>query len=252
MKKITAIIPTFNEQHNIIAAIKSVDFADEIIVVDSFSSDKTINLATPLVDKVLQREYENSASQKNWVIPKAKYEWIFILDADERLCENIRKEIISILKYDTTYDGFWIKRKNYFMDKRVYFSGWREDKVIRLFRRDKCRYENKYVHAEIFSDGKIGFLKNKIIHNTFRSKHEYLKKIERYAKWQAKDYDGRTGKITFFHTIIKPIFRFIKHYIVQLGILDGYVGLIIANYQARAVSMRYKFLKDLRNEKRNN
>ena len=105
------------------------------------------------------------------------------------------------------------------MDKRVYFSGWREDKVIRLFRRDRCRYENKSVHAEISSDGKIGFLKNKIIHNTFRSKHDYLKKIVRYAKWQANDYNRRTGKITFFHTIIKPIFRFIKHYILQLGIL---------------------------------
>jgi len=252
MKKITAIIPTFNEEDNIVLAIKSVDFADEIIVVDSYSSDKTIKLATPLVDKILYREYENSASQKNWAIPKAKYEWIFILDADERLCKDLRKEIISILKYDAVYDGYWIKRKNYFMGKRVYFSGWREDKVIRLFKRDTCKYEDKHVHAEIVCVGNIGFLQNKIIHNTYKSKNDYLKKIERYAEWQAKDYNKKTGKITFFHTIVKPIIRFIKHYIIQLGILDGYVGLIISIYQAKAVRMRYKFLRELRNEKRNN
>ena len=138
------------------------------------------------------------------------------------------------------------------MGKRVYFSGWREDKVIRLFKRDTCKYEDKHVHAEIVCVGNIGFLQNKIIHNTYKSKNDYLKKIERYAEWQAKDYNKKTGKITFFHTIVKPIIRFIKHYIIQLGILDGYVGLIISIYQAKAVRMRYKFLRELRNEKRNN
>ena len=93
----------------------------------------------------------------------------------------------------------------------------------------------------------IGILKNKLTHNTFKSKEDYLKKLEKYAKWQAKDYDKKTGSITIFHTLIKPIFRFIKHYFIQLGILDGYVGFIISSYQAKAVKMRYKYLKALRN-----
>ena len=247
MKRITAIIPTLNEQHNIVDAIKSVDFADEIMVVDSFSTDKTIELATPLADTILQREYENSASQKNWSIPQAKYQWILLLDADERVKEELKKEILSTLESKTNYDGFWIKRENYFMGKRVYFSGWRGDRVIRLFKRDKCKYEKKHVHAEIVSEGKVGILKKKLTHNTFKNKEDYLKKLERYAKWQAKDYDQKTGGITIFHTIIKPIFRFIKHYFIQLGILDGYVGFIISFYQAKAVKMRYKYLKALRN-----
>ena len=247
MKRITAIIPTLNEQHNIVDAIKSVDFADEIMVVDSFSTDKTIELATPLADTILQRKYENSASQKNWSIPQAKYQWILLLDADERVKKELKKEIFSVLESKTNYSAFWIKRENYFMGEKIYFSGWRGDRVIRLFKRDECKYEEKYVHAEIVTKGKIGILKNKLTHNTFKSKDDYLKKLERYAKWQAKDYDKKTGSITIFHTLIKPIFRFIKHYFIQLGILDGHVGFIISSYQAKAVKMRYKYLKALRN-----
>ena len=140
MKRITAIIPTFNEQHNIVDVIKSVDFADEIMIVDSFSTDKTVELATPLVDTILQRKYKNSASQKNWSIPQAKYQWILLLDADERVKKELKKEIFSVLESKTNYSAFWIKRENYFMGEKIYFSGWRGDRVIRLFKRDECKY----------------------------------------------------------------------------------------------------------------
>ena len=243
MTKLTAIIPTGNEAHNIVDAIKSIDFADEIIIVDSFSTDQTIELAKPLATKILQRKYENSSSQKNWAIPQAKHQWVLILDADERVTQNLKEEIQKIINSNTEFSGFWIKRENYFMGKKVHFSGWQGDKVIRLLKRDECQYENKNVHAEIISSGKIGKLKNLLTHNTFVNKASYLKKIQRYAKWQAKDYDKKVNNITYFHTILKPILRFLKHYIVQLGILDGYVGFIISSYQAKAVSLRYKYLK---------
>tara|TARA_E500000331_G_C17266341_1_gene717305 strand:+ start:3320 stop:4111 length:792 start_codon:yes stop_codon:yes gene_type:complete len=251
MERLTAIIPTGNEEHNIVDAIKSVDFADEIMVVDSFSTDNTIKFAKPLADKILQREYENSALQKNWAIPQAQHSWIILIDADERITKELKNEIINILKEGTKYSGFWIKRENYFMEKRVRFSGWQGDSVIRLFKRDECKYEDKHVHAEIISSGKIGNLKHKLIHNTFISKQAYLKKIERYAKWQSKDYEKKVTLITPYHTIAKPIIRFIKHYFFQLGILDGYVGLIISLYQAKAVKLRYKYLKEQRNGKGN-
>ena len=247
MTKLTAIIPTENEQHNILEAIKSVNFCDEIMIIDSFSTDETIKLAEPLADTILQREYQNSASQKNWAIPQAKNKWILLLDADERATPELKEEVISIINSNTKYSGFWIKRQNYFMGKKIRFSGWQGDKVIRLFRRDDCRYEKKHVHAEIVSSGEIGILNNKLIHNTFISKQAYLNKIERYAKWQAKDYDKQVQIITPYHTIIKPSIRFLKHYFLQLGILDGYVGFIISSYQAKAVSLRYKYIKEMRN-----
>jgi len=135
MQKLTAIIPTKNEAHNIVEAIQSVDFADEIIIVDSFSTDETLNLAKPRVTKVIQREYENSASQKNWAIPQAKYDWILILDADERVTQSLREEIQQILSNNPKESGFWIYRNNHFMGKKVRFSGWQGDKVIRLFKK---------------------------------------------------------------------------------------------------------------------
>jgi glycosyltransferase involved in cell wall biosynthesis len=247
MSKITAIIPTGNEAHNIIDAIKSVSFANEIMVVDSFSTDDTVKLASPLADTILQKKYENSASQKNWAIPQAKHPWIFLLDADERVTSELSEEIIDTINNKTDSSGFWIKRQNFFMGKKVRFSGWQGDKVIRLFKRDENKYENKHVHAEVISSGKIGILKNQLIHNTFISKEAYLRKIERYARWQAKDYDKKVQHITPFHTIIKPTVRFFKHYFLQLGILDGYVGFIISSYQAKAVALRYKYIKEYRN-----
>ena len=251
MEKLTAIIPTFNEEHNIVEAIKSVDFADEIIVVDSFSTDKTVELATPLATKVIQREYINSASQKNWAIPQAQHSWILLLDADERVTRELKAEILKKLDENPDESGFWIYRINHFMGKRINFSGWRGDKVIRLFKRDECKYEALYVHAEIISDGKIGFLNHKLHHNTYVSIEAFEKKMVRYAKWQAKDYDGKTGAITPYHTLIKPLARFFKHFVIQLGFLDGYVGFIIARSQAGAVSKRYKFLRELRANREN-
>lgn len=246
MQKISAIIPTGNEEHNIIRAIKSVDFADEIIVVDSFSDDSTIELAKPLATKILQRQYQNSASQKNWAIPQAKHEWILLLDADERITPALAQEIKDILSVEPTESGFWIYRQNHFMGKKVRFSGWQDDKVIRLFKRDECRYEEKKVHAEIISKGKLGYLKNKMYHYTFNNMQDYLYKIRRYAEWQSKDYDHKTGMLTPYHFVIKPIARFTKHYLLQLGILDGITGLAIASIQAYAVFLRYAKLWQLR------
>ncbi|MAO45716.1 MAG: glycosyl transferase family 2 [Crocinitomicaceae bacterium] len=251
MEKLTAIIPTFNEEHNIVEAIKSVDFADEIIVVDSFSTDKTVELATPLATKVIKREYINSASQKNWAIPQAQHSWILLLDADERVTPELKLEVVDKLKENPAESGFWIYRINHFMGKRINFSGWRGDKVIRLFKRDECKYEALHVHAEIISDGKIGFLNHKLHHNTYVSTEVFEKKMVRYAKWQAKDYDGKTGVITPYHTLIKPLARFFKHFVIQFGFLDGYVGFIIAHSQACAVSKRYKFLRELRANREN-
>lgn len=251
MNKLSAIIPTGDEEQNIFAAIKSVEFADEIIIVDSYSKDKTVEIASKLADTILQREYVNSASQKNWAIPQAKFKWILLIDADERVTPELEKEIKIILNSENNFSGYWIKRENYFMGKKVRFSGWRGDKVIRLFKRDECKYEEKNVHSEIITNGKIGILKNALTHNTFISKEIYLEKLTRYAKWQAKDYHKRTKSINSYHTKIKPFFRFLKHYVLQLGILDGLVGYTISMYQAEAVRMRYKYLKEYRNGARN-
>jgi glycosyltransferase involved in cell wall biosynthesis len=241
MQQITAIIPVFNEQQNIADAIASVLFADEILVIDAFSTDNTVSTATkyPKV-KVLQHEYNYSAAQKNWAIPQAQYEWIFLLDADERVPEALKNEILDTVKNPNGFVAFWIKRSNVFMGKQLRYV-WKGDKVVRLFKRDFCKYEDKNVHAEIIADGSIGVLNNELIHDTYQYKglEPHLQKNYRYSTWAAYDRLDKTTQVTFFHLAIKPIAAFLKRYVVQLGFLDGRQGFIISVFGAWSVFLRY-------------
>jgi len=249
MTKITAIIPTGNEIHNIEAVIASVDFADEILVVDSFSTDGTYEKALQLATKVIRREYQYSASQKNWAIPQAQHEWILLVDADERITPELKAEILTVLQ-NPEHDAYWIGRKNHFMGERVNYSGWRNDKVIRLFKRDLCKYQDKHVHAEIITTGTIGKLNEKLYHNTYITFDKHIEKMNRYATWQAKDYDKKTGKLTAYHFVLKPFWGFFKHYIIQSGFRDGVVGLTIGYVQGYTIFMRYVKLWLLRRNRK--
>jgi len=236
--KISAIIPTFNEEDHIIAAIESLAWADEIIVVDSFSTDNTVALAQSKGVKILQRNYEYSASQKNWAIPQASYDWVFILDADERVKDNLKKEICKIKNSQPKNDAYWVPRQNHFMGRKISFSGWQGDKVIRLFNRKKCHYEDKKVHAEIICSGSVGKLKSPLMHYTFKSVAHYMEKWDRYSTWSAQDHQG-TSSPNLFHFVVKPAFRFFRDFILRGGILDGKVGYIVCKLSSMGVFMRY-------------
>jgi glycosyltransferase involved in cell wall biosynthesis len=237
--KITAIIPTLNEEVHIEDSIKSVDFADEIIVIDSFSLDSTVEIAKKYNVKVIQRVFDDFSSQKNFAIDLAKNDWIYILDADERVTPELKKEIISLLQKPMEKDAYWISRQSFFMGKKIRFSGWQDDAVIRLIHK-KCRYNSVQVHEEIMTKNiNIGRLKNKLEHYTYKNLDHFLAKIQRYSDWSAQDHFNKTPKVTFYHLYFKPFFRFIKHYIIQLGFLDGKVGFIISTIMAWGVFLRY-------------
>ncbi len=243
MDKITAIIPTFNEESNIRAAIESVLWCDEIIVVDSFSTDKTVEIVRSFPQaKLLQHEYEHSAAQKNWTIPQATHPWIFLLDADERPTPELVEEIKATVKNGTTHSAFWIYRRNHFMGKRINYSGWQSDKVIRLFKKDECRYQNKHVHAEIETKGSISILKEKLIHYTYKDVTSYLKKADRYTTWGAQDRFEKfqkTGRVIGLpYLVFRPFGRFIRHYLWRLGILDGTHGFVVSALAAYNVFIR--------------
>lgn len=240
MNKLTAIIPTGNEEKHIREAILSVSFADEILVVDSYSTDNTVAIARENGARVIQREYGNSASQKNWAIPQATHEWILLLDADERVNELLREEIQQTLQKPTA-DGYWIYRQNHFMGRKINYSGWQGDKVIRLFRRSLSRYEDKEVHAEVLVKGQVGKLRHKLDHFTYKSLEHFLSKADRYTTWGAYDRVNRSGSVSAYHLFLKPLFTFVKKYFFQLGILDGKVGFILA-----AHSGYYIFLRSLK------
>ncbi len=240
MHLVTAIIPCKNEEANIAEAIQSVSWADEILVVDSYSTDRTVAIAKQSGAKVLQRPFDTHARQKNWAINNATHNWIFILDADERVPVALTVEIKNLLqKHEKAEVAYWIRRQNYFMGKPVRYSGWQYDKVIRLFRRDKCRYPEVQVHEEISATGPVGTLQNKLVHHTYRGLRQYLEKWDYYTWLSAKDRGHKTSRVTLYHLAIKPIIRFFRHYIWFQGFLDGKVGFIISYMAAVSVFMRY-------------
>ena len=246
---ITVIIPTFNETQHIVEAINSVQWAAEILVVDSFSEDDTVVLAEANGAQVFQRNYLSPADQKNWAIPKAAHEWVLLLDADERVGEELALEIQAIVTQNPPLDAFWIGRINEFMGRRVRYAGWQNDRVVRLIRREKGRYQDVQVHEEIDLHGlRVGQLKQKLLHYTFRDLDHYLDKTRRYAKWSAQDHLARTYHITYYHLLVKPFFRFIKHFILQKGFLDGYVGFMISSIMAWGVFLRYVYLREIQRQ----
>ena len=247
MLPLSVIITTHNEADNIRGVLASVAWAQEVIVVDSYSTDGTKKIAKSLGATVWERAYQGPAEQKNWAIPRASFAWVLILDADERVTENLRIEIQEIVKNQPLKDAYWIRRQNHFMGKRVRYSGWQGDKVIRLVRRDRGRYQQKQVHEEIETVGlQVSTLQQPLLHFTFKNVAHYLAKIERYAIWSAQDHFHKTPRVTFFHLYLKPLFRFCKHYFWQLGILDGQVGFIISRLMAWGVFLRYWKIKEMR------
>lgn len=247
MRKISLIIPTFNEADNIEAVIDSANWVDEVIVVDSFSTDQTTDLAKAKGAKVLERTYTGPADQKNWAIPQASHQWVLILDADERVTPALKTEIQDWLKADEIpYDAFWIPRQNYFMGQKINYSGWQGDAVIRFFQRDKCRYDQKQVHEEIQTEGiQVSRLQSKMEHYTFKDLDHFLDKMRRYAHWSAKDHLHKTPKIGWKHLYIKPAFRIFKHFVLQQGFRDGKVGFIISVIMAWGVFLRYVYIRQM-------
>jgi len=237
--KITAIIPTLNEQIHIADAIDSVDFADEIIVIDSFSTDRTIEIARNKNVRILQRKFDDFSSQKNFAIEQASYDWIYVLDADERVTLPLRKEILERVKNPENFVGFFVYRTFYFIGRKLNYSGWQRDKVIRLFRKDKCKYDGKLVHETISAEGEVGYFKNKLEHYSYQSFDHYMSKLNHYAFLKATALFKKGKKVTLFHILIKPPYRFISHYILRLGFLDGFPGFIISVTQAYGVLTRY-------------
>jgi len=229
--RLTAIVPTFNEEANIRDCLECLTFADEILVVDSFSTDGTLEFAREFNARIIQREYNCSASQKNWAIPQARHEWILICDADERVTDELRREVEGVLSGEPRHVGYSIPRANYFLGRRIRHCGWspERDRNIRLFMRDRSKYENKEVHADVICDGSIGRLSSPFLHYSFRSFEQYITKMNRYTTWSAKDIVSAGRSVSILDLIFRPPMTFLKMYLLQAGFLDGPQGFILCS-----------------------
>jgi len=223
MTKLSVIIISKNEEENIRDCLLSVYWADEIVIVDSFSNDKTIEIAKEYTDKVFQKEWMGYGRQKNLALEKATGDWVLNIDADERVTKELAQEIKEAIQKNQ-YDGYYIPNKAYFLGKWMRHSGWYPDYHLRLFKRGKGKFTERMVHEAVQVEGEKSYLKSTINHFTAKSLSEYLRRMDKYAKLTIEEKGGRAGwQKIFFH----PLFTFFKMYIIKRGFLDGMHGLIL-------------------------
>ncbi len=245
--KISGLVITFNEVNNIEEIIQNLDFVDELIIVDSYSTDGTIELIKKYSKvKLVLNKFDNFSSQRNLAIENASNPWILFLDADERICDNLKNEILETIKKPETYNSYYFFRKFMFQNTHLKFSGWQTDKNIRLFKKGTAEYiSDKLVHEKLNVTGDIGALKHKLIHYSYTNFHTYKRKMVYYGTLKAQELYRKGIKPNAFHFYIKPAYKFLHSYLIRLGILDGKKGIIISYLNALSIYVRYPELKKL-------
>jgi glycosyltransferase involved in cell wall biosynthesis len=249
MMNISGLIITHNEEKNMQKVLECFDFCDEIIVVDSFSTDKTVEIAESFPNvKVIQNTFEDFTKQRNLALDAAKNDWVLFLDGDERITPKLREEIIEELNKPEQKDAYYFYRKFFFADKPIHFSGTQSDKNFRLFRKSKARYTaGKKVHETLEVNGTIGILKNKLLHYSVSDYESYRKKMIHYGILKGKELAAKGKKFNILIQYFKTAFKFFKAYVIRLGILDGKEGYQLSYLQSLSVFETYESLKKEQN-----
>lgn len=234
MAKLSVIIPTYNEEAYLKDALYSVKFADEIIVIDSLSTDKTVAIAEEFGCKVISRKFDNFSNQKNHALQFATGDWVLFVDGDERIPHALKEEILIAMD-SGKHVGYKLNFPHFYMNRFLYHHS---NDVTRLVVREKCHFEGS-VHEKLIVDGSIGKLKNPVLHYTYKGLIHYISKKDSYAWFQAEQLLNKGKKATYFHLAFKPFYRFFSSYILRRGFMDGIPGLTVATINAYGVFSRY-------------
>ena len=236
--KISATIITLNEERNLPRAIESLRCADEIVVMDSGSIDRTVEIAQKLGARVIEGPWPGYANQKNRAAEEATHDWILSLDADESLSEALEGEIWQLKKNGPQCDAYTMPRMAQYLGRWIRHSGWYPDRKIRLYDRRKARWVGAFVHESVKVDGTVGHFESNLLHFTCNSLSEHLKTMDRYTTLAAEQMLSQGERVTWARLVLEPPWTFFRTYVVKLGFLDGVEGLAIANMAAV-----YNFLK---------
>jgi len=247
MAKISAVIITYNEEKNIGRCIESLrNVADDIVVVDSFSADRTKEICLDENVRFVEHKFEGHIEQKNYAITQAKYPLVLSLDADEALSRTLEKSILEI-KDNPKFDGYSMNRLTNYCGKWIKHCGWYPDTKLRLWDSTKGQWgginpHDKYIMVR---EARIFHLKGDLLHYSYYSRAQHLKQIEKFSDISAKALYEKGRKSTFFNLTLNPMASFFKAYIFNLGFLDGTVGFYICRQSAYANYLKYKKLKCL-------
>lgn len=242
-EKISVAIITRNEEANIRACLEGVRWADEIVVVDNYSSDQTASLCRAFSARVFQEEWKGFAGQKNSAIAKARHDWVLSVDADERVTPALREEIGRTLERPA-HDGYYISRKNFFCGRWIRRCGWFPDYNLRLFRKDRGEFRERAVHEKVELRGRAGYLQEPLEHWTYRSLGDFLRRMDRYSTLAAEEMD-REGRRFRLLDLLRPSFTFLQMYLLRAGFLEGYAGFQLSLLYSFYTFAKYSKLREL-------
>jgi len=239
MPRLSVIVISKNEILNIAACLRSVQFADEVVVLDSGSTDGTVELARSLGAKVLQSDdWPGYGPQKNRALAAATGDWVFSIDADEQVTPQLANQLREAMAAGT-FDAYTVHRFSNFCGQYMRHSGWYPDRVLRLFRRGTARFSDDIVHERVIADGRVGRLSGDLLHNSMPNFESVLDKIDRYSTAGAQALQKKGVKGSFTRALLHGWWAFMRTYVVKLGFLDGKLGLALAIHNAEGTYYRY-------------
>lgn len=243
--QVSVTVITKNEEQEIRASLESVRWASEIVVVDSGSTDRTVEIAKEFTGRILQHDFVDFASQKNYANSQVSHDWILNLDADERCSPELAREIAQLPEKGP--EAYWILRRNQFQGRWIRHCGWYPDYKLRLYRRGAGQWQGK-VHESVQIDkgNPVAKLDGTIEHYTYRNFDRYLRSVHQFSRLASEQMreNGRSAGI--FDLVFRPPAAFVKKYILQMGFLDGIPGFVISAMTAYGIFLRYVYLREMR------
>jgi glycosyltransferase involved in cell wall biosynthesis len=245
MPQLSVTVIALNQEAHIGECLASVSFADEIVVVDTGSTDRTVELARTYTDRVLKADWQGFGRTKNYALDQARGDWVFSLDTDERVPPALKDEILAVVASDGPLNGYRVPRKNYFCGRWIRHLGWYPDYTLRLFRRGRGRFRDREVHEEVVVEGPVGTFTTPLEHYSYRSVSEYVTRMDRYAQLAAQELAkaGRgphPGELFY-----RPFFSFLHLYFIRRGFLEGAPGYALAVLMSMYKFLKYYYLREL-------
>jgi glycosyltransferase involved in cell wall biosynthesis len=246
MSKLSVYVIAYNDEPNLRACLESVAWADELVVVDSYSTDATETIAREFTDKVYQHEFQGFGRLRNEAVAHVTHDWVFSLDTDERATKEVRDEIQALLARGPEADAYFVPRKNFFLGRWIRHGGWYPDyRQPQLFRKGRMRYGDDLVHEGFTVNGPCGCLREHVLQYPFRDLDHYLQKMDRYSHLMAHRMRKRGRRFHAHQLLAHPAFTFLKMYVARAGCLDGMPGLILAGLYAYYTFVKYATLWEL-------